>query len=139
MGSSPSADLYYGYDLGEMYDSDYESTAPQWWQDAEEDWDEVEAEMARRLGFEGGTWSERYAFLKSYPVDLDTYGYSEGDQVWALRVKASVQTADDWGSIKLKPLVVAPEWDAQIARFIELLELNVPAGSPAWHLNCSYG
>ncbi len=188
MGSSPSADLYYGYDLGEMYDSDYESTAPDWWQEAEGndegfDWED---ELARRLGWvevpfpddypeeDRRIWrlhaaeheaavnahreamkeyerasdayrqyrasrKKRADLLAEVPVKLDTYGYSEGDTVWALQLKASVQTADDWGSIKLKPVVAAPEWNDQLARFIELLEFNVPEGGPAWHLNCSYG
>jgi hypothetical protein len=139
MGSSPSADLYYGYDLGMMYDSDYESTAPDWWQEAEDNSDDREEKMAACLGFEGGSWSERWAFLRAYPVGLVTYGSDEGDEFWALQVKASVQTADDYGSIKLNPLAVDPGWDDLIARFVELLELSMPADGLGWHLNCSYG
>ncbi|MFE7744398.1 hypothetical protein [Nocardia sp. NPDC057455] len=77
--------------------------------------------------------------LAQIPVELDTYGWSEGDSVWALRVKPSVQHVDDWGSVPLKPLDVDPAWAGQIARFVELLELTVPEGGPGWHLNCSYG
>jgi hypothetical protein len=130
MSQSPSADLYYGYDLGEMYDEHFESTAPQWWQDAEESDDYLawESALADRLGESADT----------YPIQLSTYGYSEGDKVWALQVKASVQSVGDWRSIEVDPLVVAPEWNDQLAQFIELLELNV-SGNPAWHLNCSYG
>ncbi|WP_280389846.1 hypothetical protein [Nocardia wallacei] len=186
--SSPSADLYYGYDLGEMYHSDYESTAPGWWQATEEEGGEAdwEDELARRLGWveepfpddypreDPSIWrlnggdlraaldvqrqvqgeyertsetyrlysasrAQRAKLLASVPVELETYGYDEGDTVWALRHKESVQSVSDWGSIELKPLIVSPRWAEDIARFVELLELNVPDGPPAWHLNCSSG
>ncbi|MFE3052327.1 hypothetical protein [Nocardia sp. NPDC059239] len=175
MGHSPSADLYWGYDLGDMTDHDtWESLAPRWWQESG-DWKD---ELARRLGWEHAElpddyparsdhqdlsfidWrvfvteyeqnSEAYqvyaanrnhraALLASVPVELDQYGYSEGDPTWAVRVKASVQRVSDWGSIQLAPLELAPEWSEHLARFIEVLELQVPDGGPAWHMNCSYG
>lgn len=47
MGSSPSADVYYGYDLGDLTGEDFEDLRPQWWQDDEE-WEEA---LARKLGW----------------------------------------------------------------------------------------
>ncbi|MFC4128979.1 hypothetical protein [Nocardia rhizosphaerae] len=59
MGSSPSADVYFGYDLPEPeYDYDTDTTnEPQWMQD-NEDWED---ELARRLG-----WTE-VPFPEDYP------------------------------------------------------------------------
>ncbi|WP_280412583.1 hypothetical protein [Nocardia asiatica] len=172
MGSSPSADVYYGYDLGDMTDHDtYDSLAPSWWEDSG-DWED---ELARRLGWEKVSFPDDYPewdsltsredririmdeykassvayqayaasrdrkveLLASIPVEIRWYGYRE-ESCYAIRAKASVQRAFDWGSVPLKPLEVDPAWAGQIARFVELLELTVPEGGPAWHLNCSYG
>lgn len=53
MGMSASADLFYGYNLGLMVDDHYESTAPAWWQEAEDrdDTPDWEDELAKRLGW----------------------------------------------------------------------------------------
>lgn len=189
MGMHPSADLYYGYDLGEMVDDDWESTAPAWWQEAEENEDEAdwEDELAKRLGWvyapfpddypaEDRTlwrmpygperkqaeeaqrrvkdeyeknspayqaWSkslkEKQALLAEIPVELCTYGHCDGDTYWAVRVKASVQHVYGCDSSPVDSLEVDPGWVGQLARFVELLELNVPADGPGWHLNVSYG
>ncbi|TDP29862.1 hypothetical protein [Nocardia ignorata] len=63
MGSAPSADVYFGYDLPEYeYDYDTDTTAePQWMQDGE-DWED---ELARLLG-----WVE-VPFPTDYPRDDD--------------------------------------------------------------------
>ena len=140
MGSSPSADVFFGYDLGDLTNHEtWESLKPQWWQDQDDsysvDWRD---ELARRLGWAGDSYEAKRAVLASIPVELDSYGYSE-EPSWALRVTASVQHVWDYGSKPLKPLEVDPERVAQLARFVELLELNVPEGGPGWHLNCSYG
>lgn len=177
MGSSPSADLYWGYDLGDLTDPDtYESIGPQWLQD---DGDADEA-LAKALGwvkvpFPDGApeqnytnrdyraaeqdyrrakeafmatpqyqaWSDNLAeqrrIISPIPVELGRYGWSEEASL-CVRVKASVQHAGDYGSIALKPLEVAPEWAEQLAEFMRLLELPIPAGvAPGWHMNCSYG
>lgn len=174
---SPSADLYWGFDLGDLTDREtYDSLAPEWMEpeDGSEgvEWEE---ELARRLG-----WTEvpfphgapeddwrlareerdraRLAFrstpeyqawsasrdqlrdvVKQGGVELDTYGYHE-EPSYCVRVKASVQRADDWGSVELEPLIVADDWRDQVMRFMELLELPIPPGKgPGWHMNCSYG
>jgi hypothetical protein len=189
MGQSPSADVFFGYDLGDMEDHDtWESLKPAWWQELEENEEDAdwEDELARRLGWveapfpddfpkeDHSIWrlpsdqlqealevqqravdeyektspayqaysenrAERRALLARIPVKLDNYGCDGGDAAWALQVKASVQSVSDWESTPLKPLDVDPEWVGQVARFVELLELKVPAGGPGWHLNCSYG
>lgn len=55
MGSSPSAELYWGYNLGEMVDEDWEPTGPSWLVH-EEDFDgddrDWRKELATRLGWE---------------------------------------------------------------------------------------
>ncbi|WP_063023903.1 hypothetical protein [Nocardia niwae] len=181
MGMCPSADIFYGYDLGGMIDDDWESTAPAWWQEAEDadesaDWED---ELATRLGWEKVPFPDDYPdtrnhwrrmpheeskrireeyeksspqyqawaasldrkrdLLAQIPVELDTYGHVDGDTFWAVRVKASVQKLYGCDSAEVKPLTVDPEWASQLARFVELLELDVPAGGPAWHFTCSYG
>lgn len=159
MGSSPSADVFYGYDLGD----DWEARPVDY--DAEDfDWDDVtesasfdwEDELAAKLGWvevpypgsgfersspEYEAWSaslaQKRGLLASVGAEIDSYSY-EGSAK-CIRVTASVQHVSDWGSTPLKPLEVDPEWADQIARFVELLELKVPEGGPGWHLNCSYG
>lgn len=177
MGMSPSADLYWGFDLGDLCDpGTYDSLKPAWMEPEDDDegaeWDE---ELARRLGWteapfpprapsddwrlppegrdrirqefratpEYQAWSasrdELHNIIKQIGVELDTYGYHE-EPSYSVRVKASVQRVDDWGSVALEPLVVADGWRDQIMRFMELLELPVPEGKePGWHMNCSYG
>lgn len=168
MGQSPSADLYWGYDLGDLTDREtWESLRPDWMEDEEET-------LARRLGWvevpfpanipepdyslsyeerkrveeqqrdtpEYRAWSanrsEIYALVAPIPVELDRYGYLE-DPAYCVRVKASVQSADDWGSIAVKPLIVLPEWPDQLAEFMRLLDLPIPSAEAGWHMNCSYG
>lgn len=177
MGMSPSADLYWGFDLGDLCDPQtYDSLKPAW-MDPDDDgegfeWDE---ELARRLGWvevpfpqgapeddwrlhreerdrirlefratpEYQAWSASRDAMRELVnqqgVELDTYSNHE-EPSYCVRIKASVQRADDWGSVALDPLVVADGWRDQIMRFMELLELPVPAGvEPGWHMNCSYG
>ncbi|MBF6358158.1 hypothetical protein IU449_27045 [Nocardia higoensis] len=57
-----SADLFYGYDLRGMEDDEWESTAPQWWQDLEDAGESVEweDEFARRLGWQEVPFPEDY-------------------------------------------------------------------------------
>lgn len=176
MGQSPSADLYFGHDLGDEL-GDLE------WMDAGEDWED---ELARRLGWNKVDWptdrpqrlprnhrltreeldieeaeyrarvaeyerasptwlayaasrDEKKALLDTVPVELDWYGYLSGDSAYAIRVRASVQRAADWGSIPLKPMVEAPEWRTQLDEFVRLLGFDLGDKQPGWHLNCSYG
>jgi hypothetical protein len=176
MGSSPSADLFYGYDLGDMTDPEtYDSLEPTWMQE-DLDW---QKELALKFGWvdvpfprhssaiddyrissearkaareelyqtpEYQAWSksrdELHEIVAGVGVGLDTYGYAEGGETsYFVKVIASAQRVDDYGSVEIKtPLEVQPDWDVQLARFMELLELPVPRGKkPAWHLNCSYG
>lgn len=184
MGQSPSADVYFGYDLPEPeYNYDDDTTnEPQWMQD-DEDWED---ELARRLGWtevpfpadypdedrtiwqlprearelaektirdrqqkfretspEYQAWSanldRKRELLSSIGVELDSFGYSGGDRQYAVRIKASVQHVYGWESRPLDPLIEQPEWRDQLARFVELLGLDVGDTEPGWHLNCSYG
>ncbi|WP_157224922.1 hypothetical protein [Nocardia thailandica] len=184
MGSSPSADVYFGYDLPEPeYNYDTDTTnEPQWMQD-DEDWED---ELARRLGWievpfpadypdgrqelwrlprearelaektirdrqqtfqetspDYQAWSasrdRRRELLATVPVELDSYGCDGGDPQYAVRIKASVQHVYGWSSTRLNPLVEQPEWRGQLARFVELLGLDVGDAEPGWHLNCTYG
>lgn len=60
MGMSPSADLYWGYDLGDLCDPEtYDSLRPAWMEE-DDDWEE---ELARRLG-----WTE-VPFPANAPAD----------------------------------------------------------------------
>jgi hypothetical protein len=58
---------------------------------------------------------------------------------YCARVKASVQSADDYGSIELAPLVVDEDWERSLREFIDLMELPASKDAPCWHLNCPYG
>lgn len=103
-----SAELFYGIDLGELVDAEYQPIAPQWWQDAEESEDGLdwEAEYARRRGWlpapfpadypedwrlleeykksspEFAAWSaattEKHRIVNESPVILGIYGYFGG-------------------------------------------------------------
>jgi hypothetical protein len=187
MGSSPSAELYWGYNLGEMVDADYEPIGPSWLVHEEDfngddrDWRE---ELATRLGWEEVPFPEdicpvrsmytsdphrnqqlnqKYkeveaAFyktpeylaysasrdrmcdlVKDCPAELYIWSSSE-DPAYCVRILASVQRADDWGSTELKPLEVETDWYVQLHRFMQLLELPIPEGKePGWHMCCAYG
>jgi hypothetical protein len=172
MGSSPSASLYWGFDLGDMTDQNtWDSLKPAWMYDEEEgdterDWKE---ELATRLGWKelpapkgwpdytasteekeafhqspvylawSANRSEMYALTERCFVELDSYG-SEDVPRYCVRVSPSVQEVDSWGSIKVQPLEVAPDWREKLTQFMKLLELPMPEGEePGWHLNCSYG
>lgn len=179
--ASPSADLYFGYDIGGPEDDD-PTPMPEWMDDGD-DWEDV---LATRLGwteapfpddypqgrshvYRRGTATYRAAFdedqqqvteykatspkylayaangdaknnlLSTVPVELDSYGYLEGDSSHTIRVKASVQSVNDYGSTALKPLVEAPEWRTQLDEFVRLLGFDLGNKQPGWHLNCSYG
>lgn len=183
MGRSPSADLFWGYDLADYTDDDtYDSLWPGSGEDEEFDWESV---LARRLGWvevphpqvpaelrpldwsapgspdeklaenrrrselryatpEWQAWAakrtEKHELIKDYPVEIDSYGYSE-EPSYCVRVKDSVQHVGDYGSITLTvPLVVDERWAGQVEEFMGLLTLPVPADAKlTWHLNCSYG
>jgi hypothetical protein len=181
MGQSPSADVYWGYDLGDLTDYDtWDSLKPAWMEGSDREWEE---ELAARLGWQEvpfpedicperpsysmnraqfaeaerqykaaeevfqGT-SEYKAWLASrremrrlvenYPVELSTYGNLD-EPGYCVRIKASVQQAWDWGSIKLEPRAVGEDWEQALQEFTELMELPTPKEPPCWHLNCSYG
>ena len=187
MGSSPSAELYWGYNLGEMVDENWEPIGPSWLAHEEDfdgddrDWRE---ELATRLGWEevpfpedmcpsqpkytsdprknrqlGQEYEEKEkAFyltpeylaysasrdrmrelVKDCPVELHVWNSSE-DSEYCVRILASVQCADDWGSIELQPLEVDPAWHDQLLQFMTVLELPVPEDKqPGWHMCCAYG
>jgi hypothetical protein len=174
MGSSPSADLYWGYDLGDLSDHDtFDDLRPQWMQD-DRDEDEV---LAAALGWvetpypagirehpdgHRATYEQRKAWnaqqrdtdeyrawatnrgelrttIADLPIELDRYGYME-EPAYCVRVKASVQRADDYGSTTIAPLIVDPVWAGQLASYMQLMQLPTPDGAePGWHMNCSYG
>jgi len=123
MGMSPSADLYWGFDLGDLTDPEtYDSLKPSWMDKA---WSASRDELGTIVG--------------RFGVELDTYGYGD-EPSYCVRIKASVQRAYDWGSVELGPLTVDPQWREQITEFMRLLDLPVPPGKePGWHMNCSYG
>lgn len=181
MGQSPSADVYWGYDLGDLTDRDtWDSLKPAWMESSDREWEE---ELAARLGWqevpfpedicperpsysmaraqfleaerrykeaevafqktsEYKAWSaschEMRRLVDNYPAELKTYGYID-EPSYCARVKASVQSADDYGSIELAPLVVDEDWERSLREFIDLMELPAPKDAPCWHLNCSYG
>ena len=161
MGQSPSADLFYGYDLKDLTESgSYDDLRPAWMGGVDDDGEErpeVDADehLASKLGWvnqpypaNGGSsndWGNNRArmheLVADYPVELDYYGYLDGeDPGYCVRVKACVQSAGDWGSTEVAPLAVDPAWDDQLAEYMRLMELPVPSGkSPGWHMNCSYG
>lgn len=166
MGSTLSADVYFGYDLGDEYE-------PDWWleQDEDDEFDWGDA-LAARLGWvavpfptdypetnyalpyaERGRIEENYekssVAYQEYNasrerrrelltgIQIEIDSFGYGYELSCIRVKASVQTA--YGSTPLRPLVADPEWIDQLNWFVGLLELKVPEGGPGWHLNCSYG
>jgi hypothetical protein len=187
MGSSPSAELYWGYNLGEMVDENWEPIGPSWLVHEEDfdgddrDWRE---ELATRLGWEEIPYPDHLAptrpaytsdpresrrmsteyevareafyatteykaysenrdrmgtLVKDCPAELSIWNSSE-DFKYCVRIVASVQRADDWGSTELKPLEVEADWREQLHRFMQLLELPIPEGKePGWHMCCAYG
>lgn len=186
MGNSPSAELYWGYNLGEMVDEDWEPIGPSWLVHEEDfdgedrDWRE---ELATRLGWEETPYPEHLApsqptYTRNYaenkrlsteyelarevfyktpeysaysenrnhmaalvgdcPAELNIWN-SSGDSAYCVRIVASVQCVDDWGSIELKPLEVDPTWHEKLLQFMALLELPVPEDKePGWHMCCNY-
>ncbi|MFI9507238.1 hypothetical protein [Nocardia sp. NPDC052566] len=137
MGNNHGACVYYGYDLGDLYDwNEFESLAPTWWDEADSRGPDWEAELIQRLGGQPMGYSpEKAALLAAEQAEVASYGWNEEPR-WSIRIKASVQAVDDYGSIPLKPLLVAPEWDQQLTRLITLLEFRAPASQPGWHLAC---
>lgn len=164
MGMSLSVDVFYGYDCDYEWEPrpiDYDAEDFDWDEEREEfDWED---ELARKLGWvevpyptdlaaatdeeksnspEFQAWKtglhEKWALLRETPVEIDSYGYEHNAR--CIRVKASGQ-AGYASSMALDALPPTdPQWDAQLAHFIELLEIVVPEGSkPGWHVCCSYG
>lgn len=164
MGFSPSAHVYYGFDLGDMTDQETGDSLKPAWMGDDKEWEEV---LAEKFGWSAApypehiqnlpreqrhetpeykAWSARrsliYQQAKAYGVVLDTYGYFADYDGMShyVATTASVQSVGDYGSVELEPLVVVGDWDAKLIEFMKLMELPILAGaSPAWHLNCSYG
>lgn len=186
MGSSPSAEIYWGYNLGEMVDEDYEPIGPSWLMHEEDfdgddrDWRE---ELATRLGWQeipypheiepdrprptanphknklvyqeyedarkafyanpeyqaySANRDRMWEITKDYPAELCIWNSSE-DAQYCVRITASIQRADDWGSIELQPLEVDPSWHEKLMQFMILLELPRPENKmPGWHMCCAY-
>lgn len=76
MGMSPSADLYWGFNLGDMIDDDWNSLEPKWMggddDEPEQDWEEVYAERAvgwKEAPFPGHLAPDRSAIYRKYSGD----------------------------------------------------------------------
>ena len=152
----------------EEFDDRYEEIAPDWWDDEEPE-DRLqrllgleEAPIPERFAGDRydrdayRTWLEESddgrarmdqyrrnrAVIEAYPVELKPYGALQcGEPCWSVQVKASVQGVYYYESKQLiTPLDVDPDWDAQLAAYVDLMGLTLPRDqeSPAWHLNCSY-
>lgn len=130
MSSSANAEVFYGYDLGQMSgpendDFECEDLRPQWWKASEDYWgwdDVLKAKGSSDMG-----------------VEMDSYGYHQYEvSGYVLRIKESVQDARPTQPTAIKPLDVDPSWTDQLARAVELLEMP-PLGEPGWHLVVSYG
>lgn len=146
MGMSPDAKVFWGPDLGIMYDTKTgDSLMPSWYDDEAEDdacdqWKRVAAE---RLGWvETGDWdadrNAQRALLDGLGVELQQHGPDGGDPCWRVSVTRSEQFFSGWGTRTLKPLVEDSIWATQVARFMTLLDLPVP-GKPGWLITVDYG
>lgn len=83
--------------------------------------------------------TEMHAIAKQSGVEMVTYGYGD-EHHWAVQVRASVMTTT-W-SARLRDTTIEPDWPMQVAEFMALLELPVPADQltgPAWWVTTSYG
>jgi hypothetical protein len=158
MGSSPSADLYWGFDLGDMTDQKtWDSLQPAWMHDEEEgerDWKE---ELATRLGWEKVPAPEGWPHYTASTEEKEAFRQSSAYLAWSanrnemhrlaegylveidtygyydeprycVRVSPSVQRVGDWGSIEVRPLEVGPDWREKLLQFMKVLELPVPEG-----------
>ncbi len=101
------------------------------------------AELFRESSAAYQAWSrshkEQVELLSRQPVWLGTYGHLAGERGWAVKVNSSARTVWCGESIEVGTLDVDPEWIDQVARFVELMELDVPSGGPGWRVSVSYG
>lgn len=161
MGSHARAEVFWGYDLGEMVDADYNSTAPSWWEERGGDW---EVEVERRLGLplvpypehlgrelssldrkhpDYVAWIEaaraRQEARKALGVELGYYGYLlDGDAYHYVAVTASTMSTE-YGCKPIGSMQVGADWPGKLQHFMDLLELPVPAAGPGWMIAASYG
>lgn len=184
MGFSASAEVFYGYDLGDMLDPDtFENFRPGWWEIAGDwtEWREVaatklgwvevphpgySAEFMARYGAEQD-WNKKALLMAEFwdspamnawkdsqvdverilrdaglgDIELDHYGYLDGEPSFALKVVSSVTRAHDFGSAELPDWLGAEDdWRKQLERAADLLELTAVGDlEPAWILAVSYG
>lgn len=143
MGSSASASVFWGYDLGDMYglsDEDNDFISPDLrpgWMKESDDW-QWEPELARRLGAgEDPSWATIWDLTEPFGVEMDWYGHIDGSRRWLLRVDESEFSADYSSCTSLGGLRVSPHWRGNLDRVAELLELPV-WGEPGWHVSVTF-
>jgi hypothetical protein len=165
MGMHAHGEVWWGYDLADMTDDGFDSTAPAWLYDPDDgptdrDWED---ELATRLGwtevpfpdhldFNWDTRSheqhpdyiaykeartERDRLVADMGVAMQTYGYSDGDTQWSVIIPSSRVSAT-YEAIRID-LTTADDWAERVARFAALLDLPAPTEPPGWHVSSSYG
>lgn len=111
MGMSPSADLYWGFDLGDMTDNDWNSLKPAWMgedgEEEEQDWEEVYA--ARSAGWVEAPFPD-HSHLPSRAELYRKYDF--------MRAEAELKKAED--ALRETPEYEA--WSASRSRLREIIE-----------------
>lgn len=169
MSESSLVMLYYGFDLGSLYDESTDQSLKPEWLEAGEYW---ERKLAVQLGWEplprpvrppgieeravfySSPEYQAYAanvdtansLVASCPVQFNQYGHYDFPS-YCVQIRSSVHRAPDWGSLQLPDLTVHKLWKSNLLNFMDLMRLPVPCHSselrvldaPDWHVCVVHG
>lgn len=162
MGMHAHGEVFFGYDLGDLYDREtYDFTGPEWLEDGETEWEDVYAKTKgvealpypehiadlsnaeRRAHPDYQAWSESLNAVRRTAAEsgceLATYGHIDGDRYWCVRANASHVTAA-YECVDLGAAIARFDgaWAAQLEEFARVLALPLPEGGPRWYLTSTY-
>lgn len=156
MGSSATAHLAYGYDVGGeetparfvgVPDTEYdEPGTPEWWVDDDcgDEGDEYVDQFARRLidiyKIETrNDWDFTGPVESRLGIEFITHGSISDGQTAYLMVAKGTEQRVDWGDVKAITLTVPDGADERLRAAAEALGLDTEGEGPRWLLVASYG
>lgn len=149
--SEPLAEIFYGYDLGDLTDENGVWAGPEWMSNPVFDWHDLwKLKIAESAGWSDAGVSreenadawltsrrEQAAAIRSCGCNLELYGVN-GVERFRVAVRQSICTVSVDDVLPLADIPEpAPEWGALLDKFMQVLDLPTLSGL-GWYVCVSY-
>jgi hypothetical protein len=138
MGFHATGTVFWGYDLGDMTNSDWDFIGPAWLDPDEHEQQDPADVLAGALGIDRTDRSAVWRAERDHPVRLGYYGAEGGETYYRVAVQASERNAI-YECTPLGDVTVSVIWRVDLDRFMTLMGLPVPDSDPGWFVTSSYG